>query len=543
MNRIFLLIILFLPLLVKAQPVSKKYSGNETVFSGHRIVLDSAGKLLPWYSAPGKAYDAFLHSRWNFIKSGIAPAADTGVLSRYPQYYFYCAYFLKGDTLKPDSWMNDVGEKIPNWFESARLYYGYSGDSTPLSIVRKLIDYHMERGIAPASFSWAFIPFANANAGDTVFNGFTSASRFEQYETQVDHSAEIALTWLQLYLSNGEEKYLVAARRVADLLAAKLRTGSKNQSPWPYLVNAKTGRSRSEYGANWTGAYVLFEKMIALKQGDRSRYEKVLRTLKDFLLAFPLKTGYWTDGHSDTYVNSSSYRSNLSASNFKLFLFDHPDFDKNWKKDLPQLLDWTEKYFVDRSAPGETGRLWGAYIVGEQDSFLYKMDYQTARYAAECARWYAVSNDKRFKEKAFRSLNFVTYCGDSSGVANESPLSNGISNWWSDCYGEGPRMFYQAFAGIPEWSPPGENHLLYSTAIISVISYHPSSVQYQSRERNGIEYLHLNFRPASVLINGQALGKSANASGQFFEIRQLRNGDYFLKIYRKRAGLVVVRDK
>ena len=490
-------------------------------------MLDSAGKILPWYPGKGKAYDAFLRSRWNFIKSGIPPASDTGAVSGYPQFYFYCAYFRKGDTLKPDSWMNDVGEKIPNWFESARLYYGYSGDSVPLTIVKKLIDYQMAHGIAPASFSWPWLPFANANAGDTLFDGFTSAGRFEQFETQVDHSAEIALSYLQLYFLNGEEKYLAAARRVADLLAAKLRVGSKDHSPWPYLVNAKTGKSRSEYGANWTGAYLLFEKLIALKQGDISRYEKVLLTLKNFLLQYPVKTGYWTDGHSDTYVNSSSYRSNLSASNFKLFLFDHPGFDKNWKKDVPALLDWTEKYFVERSAPGETGRLWGASIVGEQDSFLFKMDYQTARYAAECARWYAVSGDEHFKEKAFRSLNFVTYCSDSAGVANESPLSNGISNWWSDCYGEGPRMFYQAFAGVPEWSPPGENHLLYSTDVVSNISYGQRSVHFESREVNGVEWLHLNFLPVSIAVNGKALTKSPDSDGQYFKVAATREWRLF----------------
>jgi hypothetical protein len=44
-------------------------------------------------------------------------------------------------------------------------------------------------------------------------------------------------------------------------------------------------------------------------------------------------------------------------------------------------------------------------------------------YAAECARWYAVSGDAAFKENAFRSLNWVTYCNESDGQAVESPLS------------------------------------------------------------------------------------------------------------------------
>ena len=50
--------------------------------------------------------------------------------------FFYCAYRPENGSLQPDMWMNDVGERIPNWFESARLYYAYSGDTTVMLIVK-----------------------------------------------------------------------------------------------------------------------------------------------------------------------------------------------------------------------------------------------------------------------------------------------------------------------------------------------------------------------------------------------------------------------
>ena len=71
--------------------------------------------------------------------------------------------------------------------------------------------------------------------------------------------------------------------------------------------------------------------------------------------------------------------------------------------------------------PGEPATQWGANIVGEQDGFLPKMDYQTARYAAQCARWYALSGDAAYKEKAYRALNWVTYCNNDDGVALRKP--------------------------------------------------------------------------------------------------------------------------
>lgn len=116
-----------------------------------------------------------------------------------PQYYFYCAYREKNGTLEPDQWMNDVGEKIPNWFESARLYYAYTGDTSVMTIVKNMADYTLEHGISPANFSWPNFPYTTTNAGDTEFRGFTSAKRFSLHEIQVDHAGEMGLTYYRLY--------------------------------------------------------------------------------------------------------------------------------------------------------------------------------------------------------------------------------------------------------------------------------------------------------------------------------------------------------
>ena len=53
------------------------------------------------------------------------------------------------------------------------------------------------------------------------------------------------------------------------------------------------------------------------------------------MLQYPMKTGYWTDGHTDTDVNSHTYKSNMSASNAVLYLLDHPEFDPDWKTHVP----------------------------------------------------------------------------------------------------------------------------------------------------------------------------------------------------------------
>jgi hypothetical protein len=343
-----------------------------------------------------------------------------------------------------------------------------------------------------------------------------------------------------MYLYNGGKKYLSAALNVADVLAKNAQTGNQDQSVWPYRVVMDDGRVTAPYGANWTGCYMLLENLIRANLGNVKAYKDARDKTRDFILQYPMKTGFWTDGHSDTDVKSNTYKSNLSASNTTLCLFDYPDLDPDWNADIPKLIKWTEDNFVFRTAPGEPSTMWGANIVGEQDSFNYKMDYQTARYAAACARWYAVSGDEIYKEKAYRSLNWVTYCNDSTGMAFESPVSKGILSWWSDCYGECPRMFYHAFAGVPEWAPPHENHILYSEGILRDVKYTAGSVKYTAASDNGTEYLRLAFKPLQITINGFVISGSNDLNPDAYSLKNLGHGDYALNIRHKIACKVEI---
>jgi hypothetical protein len=538
---IIITIVYFAKSLVFAQMPKTGYKELADSVAFHRVIVDSLDKIVPWFSPRSMAYDEFLRKRWHFIYSDVPNSPGPAPRSDYPQYYFYCAY--KNAKLDPDTWMNDIGEKIPNWFESARLYYQYTGDSLVMSIIRNFVNYTIDHGTSPSSFSWPNFPYTTTNAGDLDFRGFTNSKRLVLHEVQVDHAGDIGLTYFKLFLYTGEEKFKLAAIHVADVLASNARTGSAIASVWPYRVVMSTGQVTAPYGANWFGCYALLDNLVKAKLGNIAAYRLAMNKAKDFILHYPMKTGYWTDGHTDTDVKSNVYRSNMSASNATLYLLDHPDFDPDFKLDVPKLIMWTEKYFIFRSAPGEPSMQWGAHIVGEQDSFLYKMDYQTARYAAECAGWYAASGDTSYKEKAYRSLNWVTYCSDSNGMASESPLSKGITSWWSDCYGEGPRMFYHAFAAVPAWAPPGENHLLYSTGILKKVMYGPGFVHYTATDYDGIETLRLIFNPANITIDGKRILRRPDLSGEGFTVKTLGQGDYVVQVKRSHIGAIIISNK
>ncbi len=510
------------------------------VFNGHKVILDSQGKIIPWSGPADKAYDHFLRLRWDFIKTRVPACPGPPPRSSYPQYYFYCAYWSRHGVLEPDTWMNDVGEKLPNWFESARLYYAYTGDLAVMAIVKKFMDYTLAHGTSPPNFAWPNFPYTAANAGDLEYRGFTSAKRFFPHEVQVGYAGDMGWAYYRMYLFSGDRQYLAAALSVADTLARKVRAGNAAQSAWPDRVILDTGKVTSQYGTHWTHSYMLFDQLIRAKVGDVNAYEDARAKVRDFLRQYPLKTGYWADGHTDVSVYGPTYKSNTAASDFTLALFDYPELDPDWRQDVPRLIQWTEDNFVYRSAPGEPATQWGANVVGEQDSFLAKMDYQTARYAAECARWYAVSGDPAYKEKAYRSLNWVTYCNKPDGEGIESPVSQGISNWWSDLYGECPRMFYPALAAVPEWAPPGENHILYSDSVLTGVVYAAGKVQYTATQEPGTEYLRLAFRPRRVRLNGVNLSLRSDLNAEGYTERDLGHGDCAVSIKRTYRGRVAI---
>jgi hypothetical protein len=255
-------------------------------------------------------------------------------------------------------------------------------------------------------------------------------------------------------------------------------------------------------------------------------YIKARKMVKDWLLKYPFRNGKWVDGHTDTYVTGTTNLSNLSASNAALYVGDHSSFTFSWKDILPSLIRWTEDNFIFKAAENEPSQFWGANIVSEQVAFMPKMDYQTARYAAQCARWYQLSGDEVYKEKAFRALNFVTYCNDSTGKVFESPFSKGVNSWWSDSYGECPIMFYHALGAVPAWAPAGEDHILYSSGVLRDVVYNDTGVSYYSSEITGNERLRVSFNPRFI------------ASKCIYTTQELISGDYYLLIKRRAAGTV-----
>ena len=132
----------------------------------HTLVVDDQNEIVPWSTPTADAFDNYLDKCWSW-------ALAVPDLDGLPISFLYCTMNSGDPPTASGSWENDVGEKIPNWVESARLYYQYTGDMAPLNYVKRLVDYSLDHGQTPANHAWPSFPVGTANAGDKEFRGFT----------------------------------------------------------------------------------------------------------------------------------------------------------------------------------------------------------------------------------------------------------------------------------------------------------------------------------------------------------------------------------
>jgi hypothetical protein len=200
------------------------------------------------------------------------------------------------------------------------------------------------------------------------------------------------------------------------------------------------------------------------------------------------------------------------------YILQHPAYDPDWKTDVPHLIRIVEQKLVV-NVPKEPAVQWGANTVSEQFEDMNKMGSHTARYASINALWYEITGDEAAKEKAFRSFNWATYMCRPTGAVNVGPVDQSI--WWADGYADYIRHFMAGLGSVPEWSPPGQDHLLRSTSVVRSVAYQPHEIRYSVFDNISTEVLWLTFSPVRVMADGEALARrdKLNGTGWTFDQR------------------------
>jgi len=563
----------------------------------HPAVLDAQGKVLAWYEPEmNRGYDRFLRLAWDFLEHRVPvdPRTGTRVYLTYSRF--------DGATLAGTGWQHNPPSTYAHMMDALLGWYPYSGDREAIDVVRGMLDYQLAHGTTPADWEWPGVPFATACFADREYGRCLRDLPVDYYGgIEPDKVGELGLSYVQFYELSGERQYLQAGLRCADALARHVRPGNATHTPWPFRIDARSGAvlAGEEYGGMIVAPVRLFDELIRIGAGDRSKYRAARDMAWRWLLDYPLNaaspawdkwSGYYEDVNKDT-VNVNDMNS-LAVADYLLTQDDPASVDPAWRIHAGYLLDrsrallgrgpffgaWAidEQLRPDGGMPGagdmseqasrdaqavlqqrrpggpppgapspelDGGPRAGGPLLGTSGRSCCSragMVCRSAQWGAINALYFERTGDGQAREDAFRSLNYATYFVDAQGRVSTAGSDFG-EYWFEDGYADAGRSFVWAMGAVPEFAPRGEDHLLRSTAVVQTITYGAQAIEYRTFDDAATEVLRLTFRPASITAGGVPLSLRDSLGDDAYTVRDLPGGDHEIRLRHVRSGQVRIR--
>ncbi len=520
----------------------------------HKAINDKTGKILSWYkpNVPGAGYSHVMKLAADFIKN--CPVEPTTKLKLYMVHADFDGprqnkNFYEGKS--GTDWMPNPACTFAGFVQSLAVdYYMYSGDASVLKVVRECLDQMLSNGTTPDGWLWAKCPYASADPRSLIYSGATkweNEGRGDGFHfIEPDKVGELGFAYLQFYEITGEQKYLDASVNCADALAKNVRNVSASSkkfsadfsfsSPWPFRINAETGKIKDDYCSNVVDPVKLFDELIRIGERIKLPKEKIDAYKSAGTLAWnwlfakngPMKTFVWNGYFEDVLSDPNRInRVEITPVETARYILKHAEKDSHWKTDVPALLNWVKSAFkVD-----------GVDAIREQTWCYEPMGSHTARYASVCALWHQKTGDENYKNEAFRFFNFATYMCEDNGYVWTGP--DWPTSWFTDGYGDYIQHFMEGLAAVPEWAPADENHLLASTSVVKNIQYSHKEIRYSTFDNSSVETFRVKSKPLSVKINDFQIKEVKKPNQEGYTWKKFKSGGV-LSINHKNGNEVII---
>ena len=486
----------------------------------HDLVLDREGGLLSWLQPQASAFSQFTQRSlvW-FLNDRVPRDPQTGL----PFYYVHGQY--------PKTDQETTPARQAAWgVEGAVAVFAFSGDRAALDEMAIPFSAYVAspNGTAPQPWAWAGAAFACANPEDLVFRGWTrsglngNGSGDGLLVLEPDKAAAAGLAYATLYQTTGEGSWLDAALAVADALVRNaVAAPDAAQSPWPFRVHAVTGAVLEYYCANVWPAVRLFDALAAVARvgggalvPNRAAYAAARASALAWALEFPARSmlwqGQWEDMPVTTAVGANV--NCFSATEAATYLLDLREAAAtDWRNVTAALLDWLWRVFVvEYSSQDQPPLQFGAPVLAEQTFDRNKMGIHTAHWAVPAARFANETGNATLMRLVERALSWATY---TLQVDNTSLVCPGDMNDWFACHAVMPAYFVGAMAAVPQWSAPGESHILRWTSPLREVNYSAAGVAYATYEPAATVWAALPSLPSAVSADGAPLPRVPAGGG------------------------------
>ncbi len=531
-------------LLVLALFVGRAFAQQGEMLIYHPIQTDKDGHIIPWYNPdPAIAFDHDLHIIWNFWFN---MRRDPNGLQYYMQHQVFNPHM--------DDHRGIGGDQFMMAMSSWQLYYPYTGDENVKDNSYFLADYYLSHGMSPSNCKWPDIPFPyNTLIYSGMYDGDMLAGRGV---AQLDKAGSFGLELVHAYKMKNDRLFLEAAVKIANTLAAHVKTGDATHSPLPFKVNVYTGKTtRLEvrgperpaadsaiYITNLTPTLQMFYELIQLNKGNTAAYKAGADKILAWLKKYPIQNQRWGCFFEDVGDWSQTQ---INAMTCARYMMEHQQLFPDWKKQVKTIIEW-----VHTTLGNDKWKKYGVIVTNEQTIYPVPGESHCSRQAADELLYTSLTGDTAYYTNALRELNWATYSVDFDGK-NCFPFDE---PWLTDGYGDYVRHYLRAMATNPELAPV-EDHILSSTSIIQQADYKGHfhkyysvdfteidsakvRLYYRTFDNEGTEEIKLKDKPQGVLVNDKPL--SETTVGEGYTWSALKQGGGVLWIRRKNGNHVIV---
>jgi len=403
----------------------------------HQAVYDADGKLLPWTSwndvvdrevnwylncpldehgYPIFVFTTFMDGNYEGYKTDIIPCTQDGMgIISYLKYWEY----KKRKNPKVLEWAKKMGNYL--------VYETLTPDTGAYPLFTRSTGYNKD------------FPIKRSGQGD---------AKYGENVIEPDKGGIAGYALLKLYDDTGEHRYLKQAVQNADDLVKNMRQGDSSRAPWPFRVDAVSGKYWGERNGNMIFILRLFDELIAKGYYKyRAPRDKLWSWIKEYQIPAPddRSRNLWIQFFEDFTVEDN--RNSWSPLETARYLIEKRDtLDADWYDDAKRLIDFSLKYFSSTGKGGVT-------LMTEQDCDLRPWGGACSKLGAVAAMFYAAGGPKYFRDMAYRNLNWVTYSIDNDGCPTD--LTNSLhpkrGGWQEDCSTDVIHNFIDAMEAVPEW--------------------------------------------------------------------------------------------
>jgi hypothetical protein len=524
-------------------------------YFGHDTVEDRYGVIAPWYKGQNGQFDFRVRVAAETIKRYPWANRDRAVMAA-PEYVFNGLWKIDSTgqiTIPPEKdWANgDLAQRSAYLISSLLEYYRYSGDPAAFARITVTIDYLLTHCQTGARQGWPNILISVPTMG--VPYGDCRLGPSEDLESgngkiQLDIVAELGLQLIRAYEMIGDARWYEAAKHWADLLAENRRR-VPGESPWGRYADKFGGSGMNGIQTGGVATILWFlDEMIRsgyLGRGNNlvAARDEGRRYLRDSLLPA------WTvnDTWGRHFWDWEDPVQTLYPTDFVcMYLMDHPDYFRNWKNDVRNILSLNLLHTsVDPKSGGDTYS--GAWTYPESSGCCgLSLSYSPQELARTFARYGVEADSEWGREIARRSELLATYDGLENGQALDGIDGTAIvdGSWFKIAHPMALDYVLKTMGWLPEVTGPNrENHIMRSTGVVKRVIYGAGEIQYSTFDApaNSREVLRLAFSPQTITADGKVLKQRADLSGKGYTIRPLDGGDAIVQIRHDGAREIAIR--